>query len=192
MKTKSFKKAVTTVAIVVAMLILASLMFVGCGNKNSAPSGPLNFEQYLTLTKVEIYPTAETTTADREATAPTLDGLKTAAIYKTLVFEIKEGFNMSKFSFNAKGEKTENVEKLTWDIAIQNTSSEATHRLADFYDFSKGETQSFEYKYSINDATLTTLLPAGSTITITIGVHTNETGFSAYTTPISLSDFAIA
>lgn len=185
MKQKSLKKVLTTVAILVAMLILAGLTLVGCGNKQNPQPTQLNFNEHFKLTAVETYPDGATV-AD-----PTIEGLKNAKIYKTLKFEALKDFKMMNFTFTAKAEKT-GTEKVQISCDFQDLNFKG-----DFsYDFSKGEEQSFRCEYKLpNDVFGHTQITIGQEVTITIGKVQDGTAkadtLEAYTTPLSLFNFVI-
>ena len=184
MKTKSLKKILITVATVVALCILASFVLVGCGNKNEPAKA---FNDYITLE-------SSTTYATTTAKANTAD-LKTEGFYKQLTFKVTQGFKMSSFSFKASAQKT-GTEKLKLGFALQNTSHEATMKVVNFYDFTKGGEQYFNIQETLGDAVLNPMCPEGTTITILIGLNNNngltESAFTKYANAISLYDFAIA
>lgn len=192
MKTRTFKRVLTTVAVFVAMLLLASLVLVGCGNKKEEPK---NFSDIFDVA-VEKY---QSTPAESQRANATLQDLETAALYQKVVFTVKEGqsVNMKSFTFNADaGNAVANGQKISYGIAVQNSSHEPVASYYDFYDFAKGGVQSFKYEWNILDtAIINQFLPEGSIITLTFGVKSEAAGqttLSAYQTPIKLTNFAIA
>lgn len=190
MKQKSLNKVLTTVAILVAMLILASLTLVGCGNK-ATPQSPelpavnkIDFDTNLELTNYTAFPDKT------EVTGKNVSDLATAAKYNTITFTAKQNFDMKHFSFTVKSEtKANQTIQVFLEVGHQKI-------LFDLYNFNQGGEQQFRYDYLLTNSILGSLsIKSGDTIKLTIGINQNNNSapenFAEYTNPISLSNFVL-
>ena len=184
MKQKSLTKVLTTVAVIVAMLLLASFALVGCGNnKNSEPPkvNPVNFDEYFQLQSYEVYGQAKTTSTN-------LQDLATEKVYKTIEFNVLKDIDLVHFSItaNATAKANEQVR-----IAI-NFGNPYSSFIGEFYNFNNDGPQTFRYDnagYISDEAKMQ--LKKDTTITILLGVGKNDTPttWGQYSNGLKLSNF---
>lgn len=185
MKTKSLKKVLTTLAVVVAMLLLAGLTLVGCGNKTvTTPDLPainqVTFSDYFELKSYQEYTGNATNSTN-------LSDVETKKVYKTVTFTVKKGIILTDFAFKMTAANNTNQ-----SISVALTAGDRTY-ISDDINFNNTKEQTYRFHYAVNNSTEARwTLAENSTLTLTIGIKSKDNvtnNWIAYNEALGLSNF---